>query len=335
MSAWGREDNIIMTANLLFVRGSTKVTNSHGNIGVAGSFSFASNAYGDVSRSKGIEPGDYIVLHPSQAVDVGKIGDSPKYQVANVAVEAANVIHLTSPVSFTANVVHPSVQQGPKYIANIASGTARVNRGNIGANPGTRNVYSIQRVYGIDKNQANVAENKHVKNIKTPGWVHMSTHLDRSGATRHKTEQLVAMSKNGIDHNFDYPSEIHKFNISFTFQPKDSAAAVPTASAGAIANVAGANVKLIANATSVPEGAVLTYKWLHKVSNLASNTSFIDVGAGAHGAAGISGQTSNILFVANVTHVSGQVFICHASTTNEFGVIGVGNSLPVTVLQTS
>lgn len=336
MAAWGREDNIIIIANVTLTVGSTRVSNAHGNSQAATSanYDFVSNAYGNVAKSPtgGIMAGDYLRLPTATAlVDAGKPGDSPKIQI--LSVPGSNVITLASPSPITANLVHPSIQQGPKYIANVASGTARVNRGNIGQNPGTRNVYSIQRVYGIDKNQANVTVNKHEKNIKTPGWVHMSTHKDRSGKIRHKTEQLVAVSKNGIEHLFDYPSEIHKFNIHFQDEPKNSGGA----GRGAIANVALANVRLIANAISVPEGAAVTYRWLSKASEAA--TAFLDVpatGTGGRGdPAGISGNTTNVLFIANVSNVAGQVFICHATTTNEFGVIGVANSEAVTVTITS
>lgn len=326
MSAWGREDNIIVIANVTLTAGSTRVSNAHGNSQSATSanYDFVSNAFGNVAKSPtgGIMAGDYLILpNDSDLVDSGKPGDSPKLQI--IKVDSANVMTLASPSPVTANLVHPSIQMGPKYIANIASGTARVNRGNIGANPGSRNVYSIQRVYGIDKNQANTTFNKDVRNIKTPGWVHMTTFKDRNGATRHKTEQLVAMSKNGIEHLFDYPSEIHKFNLHFSQEPEDSATVN-----GATSNVAGANIRLVANAISVPEGATITYKWLQK--NVIAGGDFIDVAA-VQGGAGVSGQTSNILFVANVKHVDAQVFICHATTTNEFGVIGLANSNPVTV----
>ena len=97
---------------------------------------------------------------------------------------------------------------------------------------------------------------------------------------------------------------------------------------GATSNVAGANIRLVANAFSEPRGAAISYKWLQK--NVIAGGAFIDVAA-TQGGAGVSGQTSNILFVANVKHVDAQVFICHATTTNEFGVIGAANSNPVTV----
>ena len=329
MSAWGREDNIIVIANVTLTAGSTRVSNAHGNSQAATSanYDFVSNAFGNVAKSPtgGIMAGDYIVLPTdSDLVDSGKPGDSPKLQVLKV--DSSNVITLTSPSPVTANIIHPSVQQGPKYIGNIAFGTATVNRGNItgtGSNPGSRNVYSIQRVEGIDFHESNVTHNKHVFGIKTPGWVHKTSFKDRSGRKRHKTEQLVAMSKNAIEKNFDYPSEIHRFNIHFSQQPEDSATVK-----GATSNVAGANVRLVANAFSEPRGADISYKWLQK--NVIAGGDFIDVAA-VQGGAGVSGQASNVLFVANVKHVDAQVFICHATTTNEFGVIGLANSNPVTV----
>ena len=146
MSAWGREDNIIIIANVTLTAGSTRMSNAHGNSQAATSanYDFVSNAFGNVAKSPtgGIMAGDYLVLPTnSSLVDAGKVGDSPKVQI--IQVNSSNVVTLASPSPVTANLVHPSIQQGPKYIGNIASGTARVNRGNItgtGSNPGTRNV---------------------------------------------------------------------------------------------------------------------------------------------------------------------------------------------------
>ena len=335
MSAWGREDNIIVIANVTLTAGSTRVSNAHGNSQAATSanYDFVSNAFGNVAKSPtgGIMAGDYLVLHTNNGLyDSGRPGDSPKLQFK--VIDSSNVMTLVEPSPVTANLVHPSVQQGPKYLANINSGTARVNRGNIGSNPGTRNVYSIQRVYGIDKNQANVSFNADVKNIKTPGWYSVTTFKDRSGKVRHKSEPLVAGSKNMIEHRFDYPSEVHKFNIHFSFEPKNSGAG-SAGGFGAIANVALANVRLVANAITVPEGGTVAYRWLSKANS--SVTAFLDTpatGTGGRGdPAGISGNTTNVLFIANVSNVDGQVFICHATTTNEFGVIGLANSESVTV----
>ncbi len=338
MSAWGREDNIIIIANVTLTAGSTRMSNAHGNSQAASSanYDFVSNAFGNVAKSPtgGIMAGDYLVLPTNSAlVDAGKPGNSPKVQI--IQVNSSNVVTLASPSPVTANLVHPSIQQGPKYLANINSGTARVNRGNIngnGSNPGTRNVYSIQRVEGIDFHESNVTHNKHVFGIKTPGWIHKTSFKDRSGNKRHKTEQLVAMSKNAIEKSFDYPSEIHRFNIHFSFEPKNSGAGA-AGGFGAIANVALANVRLVANAFTVPEGGTVAYRWLSKASSAA--TAFLDTpatGTGGRGdPAGISGNTTNVLFIANVSNVDGQVFICHATTTNEFGVIGAANSESVTV----
>ena len=330
MPAWGREDNIRVIANVVFIEGSTFVTNAQGNASVStsGSFDFESNAFGDVSKSKtgGILAGDYIEIHHNSntKVDAGKIGDSPTYQVAKVT----NAIHivLTTPASFSGNLVHPTVQQGPKYLANISSGTDTVNKGNVGSDPGTRNVYSIQRVYGIDQTAANVNFNKHELNIKTPGWVHSYEYQYR-GNTRTRTEQLVAVSKNGIEEGFDYASHIHKHNLHFQDQPD-------TVPPSFTSNVAGANAHLFANAFAVPAvpGNQISYKWL--IANVAAGDGFADV-IQPGGAAGFNGVATNTLLIGNVTNVNGQVVICSATVTNEFGVIATANSNQVTILQTN
>jgi len=339
MSAWGREENAIIIANLVFTNASDQVTNALGNIQSSDNFSFLSNTFGNanISITGGIMPGDYIIPPHALSVDAGKYEpDSYKMQVKSV--DSSNVITLTFPATFTANVVHPGVQQGPKYLANIASGTASVLRGNIGAPPGTRNVYSIQRVYGISAREANIAHNKKVLGINSPGWNHHYEFKSEStGLIRRRSETLVAMSKNGIQEEFNYPHHIHAFHLNFGKSPSDNDnTRQPTESPPSfLSNVADANVHLFANAVSEPNGATITYKWLHKVSNTAANTTFIDVATGAHGAAGISGQATNVLFIANVTHVDGQVFMCHAVTKNEFGVVGLANSLHAGVHATS
>lgn len=46
-------------------------------------------------------------------------------------------------------------------------------------------------VFGVDATEAAVATNK-AKGINTPGWVKYTTYTDAQGATRHKSEVLVA-----------------------------------------------------------------------------------------------------------------------------------------------
>jgi len=339
MSAWGREENAIVIANIMFVNGSDQVSNAHGNIQSSDNFNFISNTYGNLNLSPtgGIMPGDYIVPPHALAVDVGVYTpNSPKMQVKSV--DSSNVITLTFASTFGANVIHPGVQQGPKILGNIASGTASVLRGNIGSPPGTRNVYSIQRVYGISAREANIEHNKKVLGINSPGWNHHYEYKSEStGKIRVRSETLVAMSKNAIQEEFNYPHHIHHYNLTFGDNPSTfDGTRQPTESPPSfLSNVAGANVHLFANAFSNPNGATIEYKWLHKVSNTAANTTFIDVATGFHGAAGITGQATNVLFVSNVTHVDGQVFMCHAFTKNEFHIVGLANSLHAGVHATS
>ena len=86
---------------------------------------------------------------------------------------------------------------------------------------------------------------------------------------------------------------------------------------------------------SHPDGANIEYKWLSKPSNAHANTAFVDVQTPS-GAAGMSlTAPGNILFIANVSDVDGQVFMCHAFTQNEFGIKGLANSLHAEVKLTS
>ena len=100
MSAWGREDNIIVIANVTLTAGSTRVSNAHGNSQSATSanYDFVSNAFGNVAKSPtgGIMAGDYLILpNDSDLVDSGQPGDSPKLQILKV--DSANVMTLASP----------------------------------------------------------------------------------------------------------------------------------------------------------------------------------------------------------------------------------------------
>lgn len=102
---------------------------------------------------------------------------SNKYRVTNVG----NATSITiDPVSATSNVgAKAFVQQGPKYVSNVT----------------TQNTYSIQNIFGVSADEAIVAANKG-RGFNSPGWAHYVTYSTTQGATRHKTETLVAMSKN-------------------------------------------------------------------------------------------------------------------------------------------
>lgn len=147
MSSWGNLDNVTATGTVTAYAGNSLV---NGNATF-----FLSN----------VKDGDYVLI------------TGTKYQVANIA--SNTVLYLTS-AGKAASGATMYIQQGPKYVANVAV---------------SENVYTIQNVYGVDrleKANANAVANA------TPhtGWVHYNTYTTTQGETRRKAEVLVAMSKN-------------------------------------------------------------------------------------------------------------------------------------------
>lgn len=162
MSSWGNRDNVTVTANVRTTEGSPLVTNTAGNATI-----FLSE----------IKDGDYMII------------SGVKYQVRNVTSNV--VLTLTSNASTSANTA-AFIQQGPKYIANVAL---------------SDNTYSIQRVFGVDRDEkANVsgAASANANAVCHTGWVSI---LEVGGRVR--GEVLVAMSKN---FNANATGNLHAFN---------------------------------------------------------------------------------------------------------------------------
>lgn len=53
-------------------------------------------------------------------------------------------------------------------------------------------------IYYVDETEAQVALNR-AKGLKTPGWVRYITYTDAKGATRHKSEVLVALKETAVN----------------------------------------------------------------------------------------------------------------------------------------
>lgn len=147
MSSWGNLDNVTASGTVTAYAGNNLV---NGNTTF-----FLSN----------VKDGDYVII------------TGTKFQVANIA--SNTVLYLTSSGK-AASGATMYIQQGPKYIANVAP---------------TENVYTIQNVYGVDRLE--IANASPAAN-STPhtGWVHYNTYTTSQGMTRRKAEVLVAMSKN-------------------------------------------------------------------------------------------------------------------------------------------
>lgn len=111
-----------------------------------------------------VNMGDYITLN------------ARKYQVEQVVTNTS--LYLTSAGASITSGLTAYVQTGPKYISNVSP---------------TENVYTIQRVYGVDATEMNANTNLIAHH---PGWLHYMEYTDAFGNTRRKSETLVALSKN-------------------------------------------------------------------------------------------------------------------------------------------
>lgn len=147
MSSWGNLDNVAIAGTVTVYTTNTTINGS--------TTYFTSN----------IKDGDYILVA------------GQKYQVANVISDTAG--NLTSVASANTSGATAYIQQGPKYIANVAV---------------SENVYTIQRVYGVDRQEIGVANT--AANASHTGWVHYWDYTDANNSFRRKSEVLVAMSKN-------------------------------------------------------------------------------------------------------------------------------------------
>lgn len=228
------------------------------------------SGFGGAAFTSNVKDGDYIIIA------------SNKYQVANVT--SATELYLTANAATNSANVKAYIQQGPKYVSNIDI---------------SENVYTIQRVYGVDRNEIGVPENK-ARGFTHTGWNHYNTYTTEQGETRYKTEVLVAMSKNfaanvtgtlfaeGTDAADD--TVVADYLLYFTTQPV------------ATSNTAGNTATLVAVAVSEPTGDTIAYQWSKKDN--ATATVFTNLANGGN----VSGATSNTLVISNVSNVNGNVF---------------------------
>jgi len=229
------------------------------------------SGYGGSAFLSNVDAGDYIIIAAN------------KYQVATVTGDGT--LTLTANAATNSDNVKAYVQQGPKYIANISVDD---------------NVYTIQNIYGIDRNEINVPENE-ARGISHTGWIHYDTYTTSQGETRHKAETIVAMSKNfasnatgvlfGTDAGTDASDDAvaADYLLYFTTQPVDTS------------NTAGGSARLVTVATSEPTGATVTFQWFKRDN--VNDTSYATVSE-----PGVTGTTTNTLVIANVSNVSGNIF---------------------------
>ena len=239
--------------------GTVTVAAANGNAVLGVSTEFTAN----------VEAGDYIFI------------DANKYQVERVNSDTS--LYLTYPAATTAAGATAYIQQGPKYVANanvVLSGS---------------NVYTIQNVYGVDRVEVGVNENKS-RGFSHTGWTHYNTYTTTQGMTRHKAEVLVAMSKNfasnaagalfgvgaGVDASDD--TILADYRIIINTQPADGSADTGNA------------ITFLTVAVTDPVGQTLAYQW--EENNTVAWATISDAGV-------YSGTTTNTLSVSDVTGLDG------------------------------
>lgn len=252
MSSWGNQDNVKILGTVTIA-----VANGTSVLGI--STQFTSN----------VDDGDYLIIAGN------------KYQVQNV--DSDTSLFLTSAAATTSAGVPAYVQQGPKYIANVAF---------------PANNYSIQNIYGIDRVEVGVPENE-ARGISHTGWTHYTTYTDAYSATRHKSEVLVAMSK-----NFSANSTGSLFGTGAGVDALDDTVAADYLiyfTTSPTANTTQANTSLFfVVAASDPTGATITYQWEENNGN-AWATILDGVDDTVYGNVTYTGNTTNTLNISNVT----------------------------------
>lgn len=252
------------------------------NVQISGNVVTATTAntvtgYGGAAFTTDVDDGDYITIA------------SNKYQVEKVV--SASVLYLTANAATNSDNVKAFVQQGPKYISNVST---------------LQNTYTIQNIVGVDKIEIAVPENKARGVASHTGWVDYKTYSTSQGATRNKSEVLVALSKNfsanangvlfgvGAGTDADDDTIAADYQIIINTQPVDTT------------EDAGDPIIFFVAASTDPAGQTLTYEWYE--DNTTHTYAVIDGGE-------YSGNTTNTLTIANVSNVDGFSYFVVVSGT--------------------
>jgi hypothetical protein len=211
--------------------------------------------------------------------------------VANVEYIIANIVSATE-VTLDVNYEASSgasdgvaVQQSPKTLRTYGWGANLL----LGAN-----TVNSRNVFGVDAREANVISNKN-RGFNSPGWVHYQTWTNSQGATRYRTETLVAMSKNFNRANVDFNIGADA-NEDVTVQDNDILITRQPSINGRTANAqfTGASYSFDAVGTN---GMTVNTSW-QKSPNAIVWTDVINTPYA--GAVGFSGNTTANLVVSNV-----------------------------------
>jgi hypothetical protein len=255
MSQWGKLDNIGLAGTVTAAQGFANVESSSPDF-----------------TAPNVSVGDALVIE-GVAYRVDSIE-------SNTALTLDTTYTGTSGASKSANV-----QQSPKDLSSLGWT----------ANADYEVPVSKRNVYGIDRNEIQVTENKE-RGIAHTGWVYHDTYTTTQGAIRNKSEVLVAMSKNfasntsgalfgtgaGIDANDD--SIAADYTLTILTQPTNDSA------------TAGNSATFLAAVASTPDGAAISYQWFESPNNEV----FTAISDGGE----YSGATTNTLVVGDVSNLA-------------------------------
>ena len=239
----------------------------------------------DTTFLEELQAGDYVIL------------DGQKYQTDLVS--SNTEFRLTSLASANLDNVTSTIQQGPKYIGNVDV---------------EDNVYTIQRIYGVDSDEVNNPDNR-IRNIKSPGWVHYQEYTDALGQTRYKTEVLVSLSKNFSADNAgdaDDDDVVPNHSIFFVNQPEDNLDVAD-----------GSNVTFMVTADSTDNTAIIEYQWFESADNINFNSLSDD--------AIYSGTDTNTLEISDVTGLNNYFYRVVISHDDMFDKISNSVTLTITI----
>ena len=230
-----------------------------------------------------------VVFSQSQTANVAigyaLIVANVEYIIANIVSATEVTLDVNYEASSSASQDGLAIQQSPKTLRTYGWGANLL----LGAN-----TVNARNVFGVDAREANVISNKN-RGFNSPGWVHYQTWTNSQGATRYRTETLVAMSKNFNRANVDFNIG-DDANEDVTIQDNDILITRQPSINGRTANAqfTGASYSFDAVGTN---GMIVNTSW-QKSPNTIVWTDVINTPYA--GAVGFSGNTTANLVVSNV-----------------------------------
>jgi hypothetical protein len=174
MSAWGKLDRLELITNSIYTTAYANVVNGSNTV-----YAFATVSGNIVPAAvftaANAQPGYSLVLA------------NVNYRIKKVDANATYIVMDPAYGANSANITNVAVNQSPKWIRNPWGNAITRTR--------WANTIGKRAVYGVDRNEANVAGNK-ANGFTSTGWVEYHTYTTSTGNVRHKVNTLVAMSKN-------------------------------------------------------------------------------------------------------------------------------------------